>query len=52
MTSTGGEQTLSVSFKDKRYYSRKDEVKYGNTKMILAKKTEEGLVWIAEKNMC
>lgn len=50
MTATGGEETLSVSFKDKRYYAKKNLIKYGNTKMILAKKTEEGLVFIAEQN--
>jgi len=50
MTATGGEETLSVSFKDKRYYAKKDEIKYGNTKMILAKRSEEGLVFITEQN--
>ena len=50
MKTSGGETTLSISVKDKRLRGEKENVQYGNFKILFAKKTDEGLVYLKEHN--
>ena len=52
MTAAGGETAISVSFKDKRLYGGKTKYNNANVKMYLAKKTDNGLIYIKDQNMC
>ena len=45
---SGDDSTLSISFKDTRYYPKKDDITNGNVKMILAKKNYDRLDYIAD----
>lgn len=46
MKAPSGEQTLSLSQKDVRFYPDNSTIEYSNCRIILAKQTEEGLVYI------
>jgi len=52
MHTSAGEQTISLSQKDTRFYADNADIKYSNFRVIVAKKTDDGLLYINNSIGC